>query len=90
MACAQSDSRYRKQHQCHAHSTNLGQRKSNSAIRRRCLCLLSASLRTNRMFRFTMQQSHNLRFNNINNCSNTNKFNIINNKSKTIFVRLKL
>ena len=49
-----------------------------------------ASLRTNRPYRFTLKQSHNLRFNNIINSNNTSKFNIINNENNKIFVRLKL
>ena len=63
-----------------------------------CVCVVSAglilqssaSLRTNRPYRFTLKQSHNLRFNNIINSNNTSKFNIINNENNKIFVRLKL
>ena len=40
-----------------------GERKPYSAIRRKCPRLLNASLRTNRQYRFTVQQSHNLRVN---------------------------
>ena len=50
----------------------------------------SASLRTNRPYRFTLKQSHNLRFNNMINSNNSSKFNIINNENNKIFVRLKL
>ena len=60
------------------------------AIRRKCTRLLNASLRTNRQYRFTMQQSHNLRVNNINISNNTSMFNIINNRNNKIFVKLKL
>ena len=67
-----------------------GERKPYSAIRRKCPRLLNASLRTNRQYRFTMQQSHNLRVNNINNSNNTSEFNKINIKNNKIFVRLKL
>ena len=63
-----------------------------------CVCVViaglilqsSASLRTNRPYRLTLKQSHNLRFNNIINNNNTSKFNIINNENNKIFVRLKL
>ena len=62
-----------------------------------CVCVVSAglilqsstSLRTNTPYRFTLKQSHNLRFKNIINSNYTSKFNIINNENK-IFVRLKL
>ena len=63
-----------------------------------CVCVViaglilqsSASLRTNRPYRLTLKQSHNLRFNNIINSNNTSKFNIINNENNKLFVRLKL
>ena len=63
-----------------------------------CVCVVSAglilqssaSLRTNRPYRFTLKQSHNLRFNNIINSNKTSKLNIINNENNKIFVRLKL
>ena len=67
-----------------------GERKPYSAIRRKCPRLLNASLRTNRQYRFTMQQSHNLRVNNINNSNNTSKFNKIDIKNNKICVKLKL
>ena len=66
-----------------------GERKPYTAISRKCPRLLNASLRTNRQYRFTMQQIHNLLFNNINNTNKSSKFNIINNKNNKIFVRLK-
>ena len=57
-----------------------GEHKPYTAIRRKCQRLLNASLRTNRQYRFTMQQSPNLRVNNRSNGNNTSKLNIINNK----------
>ena len=59
-----------------------------TAIRRKCPRLLNASLRTNRQYRFTMQQSHKLRVSNISNSNNTSKFNIINNKNNKYLLSL--